>query len=302
MSFLSFSIIGYLLLSVEAVLSKALLTGRLRSWQVYVFYVGIFSAFSFLLFPFGLCWSGWESFGISFFSGLVFLGSIGFLFNALYRSSASRVYVLFGSVSTVTTLFLSDIIMGKSVATNEVIGVFILLLGGFFISFKFYKGRLFSSWKKILVAGILNGASLVILKVSYEQQNFISGYIYSRLGIVFGTLVLFSWSSFRRAINSGTSKSRKKNTGDLFGVIGTKALAGLGTITVQYAIFLGSVTIVNALVSVQYLFTFIFSTILSIFFKRIFREETFASNLFFKFIGVTLVIVGVFLVNIKFNS
>jgi drug/metabolite transporter (DMT)-like permease len=286
---------------VEAVLSKALLTGRLKSWQVYVFYVGIFSAFSFLLFPFGLAWSGWESFSASFLSGVIFLGSIGFLFCALYKSSASRVYVLFGSVSTVTTLLLSDIIVGQPATVNEFVGILILLLGGFFISFKFYKGRLFSSWKKILIAGVLNGVSLVILKVSYEQQNFISGYIYSRLGIVFGTLVLFGWPTFRQAINKGLSKGRKKKAGDLFGVIGTKALAGLGTIIVQYAIFLGNVAIVNALVSVQYLFTFILSITLSIFFKKIFREEIFASNLFFKLIGVVLVVIGVFLVNVKFD-
>lgn len=297
MNFLFFSIIGYFLLSVESVLSKALLAGRLKSWQLYVFYIGIFSAFSFLLFPLGLIWPGWKTFWISFFSGIIFLGSLGFLFSALYKSTATRVYVLFGSILTATTFLISEIIMKKPVDEGQIGGIFLLLLGGFFISYKFYKRKLFSSWKKTAIAGVLAGVSLIILKEAYDEQNFISGYIYSRTGMVAGALLLFAWPVFRRAVLKGLSNGKKKSAGDLISVVGVKALAGAGTIAIQYAVFLGSVTIVNALVSVQYLFTFLFSTVLSIYFKRIFQEELFISNFIFKFIGVGLVIAGVFLIS-----
>jgi len=188
--------------------------------------------------------------------------------------------------------------MQKPITGSEIMGIFLLLLGGFFMSFKFYKGRFFSNWKKIMIAGVLAGVSLVILKISYDGQNFISGYIYSRSGIVVGTLILFAWPAFRKTVLKEFSSGKKKNVGDLASVVGVKTLAGLGTVIVQYTVFLGSITIINALVSVQYLFTFIISTILSIHFKKIFQEELFTSNIFFKFIGVILVMSGVFLVNL----
>ncbi len=297
MSFLSFSIIGYLLLSVEAVLSKWVLTGRLKSWELYVFYVGIFSVFSFFLAPLGLEKVSGFVFWLSFISGIIFLLAMIFLFKALYVSTATRVYVLFGSITTITTFGISEIIMQIPITFWQVLGVILLLLGGFFISYKFHEKRFSRSWKKIVIAGILAGASLVMLKIAYENQNFVSGYIYSRGGIVFATLLLLVWPNFRRAVLKGLSGGKKKNAGDFFAVVGTKSLAGLGTVAVQYGVFLGSVTIVSALVSVQYLLTFIFSAFLSIRYRKIFQEELSSSNLFFKFVGVGLVIAGVIFVN-----
>jgi len=299
MSFISIAIIGYLLLSVESVLSKALLVKRLANWQIYVFYVGIFSIFSFVLFPLGLVWSGWNSFGLAFLSGLIFLGAISFLFKALRDSTASRVYTLFGSFTAITTFLFSEMIFLKDLNIRNSCGIILLLVGGFFIAYKFYKKRFFRNWKKIVIAGFLSGVSLIILKLSFENQNFISGYIYSRMGIVAGTIGLLTFPFFRKNILKQFKKRKtKEKLLDFTATVGIKILAGLGTIIVTYAIFLGNITVVNSLASIQYLFTFIFSIILSIHFKLIFQEELTKADLLSKLIGVVLVIVGIILVSI----
>lgn len=298
MNFILVAIGGYFLLSLEAVASKFLLTGKIKSWQTYVFYVGIFSAFSFFLLPFG-----YEKVSLFLFFQLIFSGillglTLVFLFRALIKSAASRVYVLFGIVATLTTLIL-NFIEGKNFFLTEFFGILVLMIGGFFISFKFYKGRFFSDYKKIILAGILSGCSLVILKQGFDQTTFVNGYVFSRIGMVLVALFLILIPSFRRAIKEGNKKKKNRvKVFDFLAVLGTKTMAGMGSILISYAIFLGSVTVVNALVSVQYLFTFFLATILAFYFKKEMQEKIFAKNLLYKALGIALVIFGVVLLSV----
>ena len=97
---------GYTLLAVEAVMSKYILAARMKSWPLYTFYVGIFSVFSLGFAPFGLKWYRNHSVSHLFSFGNPDVSlSLAFLFRALVRSSAPRVYILFGAASTIVTRF-----------------------------------------------------------------------------------------------------------------------------------------------------------------------------------------------------
>ncbi len=292
MNFILVAISGYFLLALEAVASKFLLTGRIKSWQAYVFYVGIFSAFSFLLFPFAKIGIDAFAFIQLVFSGVLLALALIFLFQSLINSAASRVYVLFGAITTLSTLILS-FLQGQVIEIFQLAGIVALMLGGFCISFKFYKKRFFSSYKKIILAGILSGCSWVVLKQGFQGAEFISGYIFSRMGIVLVALFLMLAPSFRQAVQKKIKKKDKANAFNFLGVLGAKTIAGLGSILISYAIFLGSVTTVNALVSVQYLFTFFLATVLAFYFKKEMQEKIFLKNLIYKGLGVALIILGV---------
>ncbi|MFA6285726.1 MAG: hypothetical protein WC643_04360, partial [Parcubacteria group bacterium] len=67
-----FALGGYALLAGEAVLSKFLITARLKNWQLYTFYVGIFSSVVIVFTPFGFEWRGPEAFLAAIFSGVLF--------------------------------------------------------------------------------------------------------------------------------------------------------------------------------------------------------------------------------------
>src|SRR4030042_1891114 len=137
---------------------------------------------------------------------------------------------------------------------------FFLLLGGTIISFKFYAGRFFSHWRGASLAGILAAFSMILLKYGYNHQAFVSGYVLSRGGILFGALASLLIPEFRKAILEGLRKRKKKeNIENLSGTIIAKGTAGLGTLLVNYSIALGSVAIISSLVSVQYLLTFVFA-------------------------------------------
>lgn len=299
MSFISIAIIGYSLLAVEGVLSKYLLTGKIKSWQVYLFYVGMLSLFGLVFIPFGLAWWGMNVFVFSLLSGLSLFVSLAFLFQALQVSAVSRVYVLYGAITTITTFILANVFFMEELTIKEIIGIVFLLIGGFFISFKFYKRRFFSSYKKIILAGVLAGISFVLLKNVYDNSNFVSGYVYSRLGIFLGTLIFLAIPIFRKEIfKKRISQKKEKKLGNFFGVVLAKAIAGAGVILISYSISIGSVTIVNALNSVQYLLTFFLATILAVFLKNVIKERLTFSNVVFKLIGVFFISLGVFLVSI----
>ena len=193
--------LGYTLLAVESVMSKYILAARMKSWPLYSFYVGIFSVFSLGFAPFGLKWFGVIPFLISFLSGIIFFLSLAFLFRSLLRSSASRVYILFGATSTIVTTLLAKLVLGDSFSSRETIGIFFLLLGGVIISYKFYAGRFFSHWRGAALAGILAAFSMILLKYGYNHQAFVSGYIISRGGILFAALGSLLIPDFRYAVS-----------------------------------------------------------------------------------------------------
>jgi len=300
MSWITITILGYSLLAVEAVMSKYILAARMKSWPLYTFYVGIFSVFSLGFAPFGLKWFGLIPFLISFLSGILFFLSLAFLFRSLLRSSASRVYILFGATSTIATTILAKIILGDSFSAREIGGIILLLAGGAIISYKFYAGRFFSHWRGTVVAGLLTAFSMIFLKYGYNHQAFVSGYILSRGGMFFAALAALLIPDFRSSVLENLRKrKRRENIENLAGTIVAKTTAGLGTLFVNYSIALGSVAIVSSFVSVQYLLTFIFALILSFYLKNIFIERFSTLNVLAKMAGILAVALGTLLVIFK---
>ena len=74
-----------------------------------------------------------------------------------------------------------------------------------------------------------------------------------------------------------------------------KILAVASLLLIQYAIFLGSVTIVNALAGVQYAFLLILVGVMSKFFPKRFREEYSRAEIIQEIISVLVISVGLIL-------
>lgn len=300
MDWILLSVLAYFFLAIESVANKFLITGKVKSWRLYLFYIGLLSFFSLILAPFGFAWPGWKIFLAAVISGVIFFGYLMLLFSSLKNSSATRVFILVGAGSTLVTFILSRLFLGEQLETRDIMGVIFLLVGGYFISYKFYKRRFFSHWKSSFLAGMVMGLSLVILKWAFDAfagHNFITVYLSSRVGIVLATGAMIFLPSFRKKIFFLLKKRKKKKQASQFGaIILVKSLAGGAALIINWSIQEGSVTIVNALASVQYLFVFILSMILGVYFKDVLQEKLEARNTAYKAIGSALVVVGIFLV------
>ncbi|MEA2007094.1 MAG: hypothetical protein U9O20_02955 [Patescibacteria group bacterium] len=297
MNWIILAILAYFLLSVESVANKFLITGKVKSWRLYLFYIGLLSLFSLLLAPFGLKWPGLQIFLVSVAAGVIFFGYLAFLFSSLKGSAASRVFVLIGAVSTLVTVILSKMLLDEQFDLQKILGMILLVIGGVLISVKFYKHKLFSGWKKATIAGVLLAFSMIALKYAYDQQNFVSTYVYSRFGITGMTVILLFVPSYRRRVFSLLRKKDKSKQASNFGaVVSVKALAGVATAIREYSISIGSVAIVSALSSVQYLFVFVISMIMAFHYRNAFKENTDKKTVFYKAVGVMSVVMGVLLV------
>ena len=307
MSWILIAVAGYFLLAIEAVISKGLLTGRIKNWQSYSVYVGLLSAVGFLVALGGifdekwrLLWTDWGTFVVAIFSGVIFFIGLIFLYRSLQFSAASRVYVLYGAVVTAASYLLGGFLINERHDLVDLFGIILLLIGGVMISYKFYKNKFFSTYKYVIVSGILIAFSLVFLKHVYDVQNFVSGYVYSRLGMFLAALIFLILPLPEKNVHFShekTKRTKKEHGLDALAILCAKTIAGLGTILTYYAISLGSVTIVNALVSVQYLFTFLLVIILGFYFHSL-KENLGFKNIIFKSLGVLVVILGVALISI----
>jgi drug/metabolite transporter (DMT)-like permease len=297
-NWLLISTVGYLLLAIEAIITKILLSNKVKSWQLYSFYVGLLSLNGVLFAPFGLKWFGGMLFLESLLTGTIFFLALVFLYKSLEKSSASRVFILYGSVVTVASFFWEYLLLGQLFSKADLMAVLLLILGGFLVSFKFYKNRMFSDYKTVIFSGFLMALALVMMKDIFTQQNFITGYVFSRFGVFLSALSLMLYPKFRRVVKASLKNKSKKDNQKNFGfILGAKIVSGTGTILINYAISLGSVTIINALVSVQYSFVFIFIVLLGFLNRKMIQEKVTTKNIIFKTAGLILVIMGIFLIH-----
>jgi drug/metabolite transporter (DMT)-like permease len=302
MDWIVISVLAYLLLAVESVANKFLIVGKVKSWRLYLFYIGLLSLISLVLIPWGFVWPSWKVSAGAILSGIFFFAYLAVLFSSLKKWTASRVFVLMGAVNTLSILILALVFLGETFTFYDLVGIMCLIGGSFFISYRYDKLRLFQGYKWAILAGILSAISFAILKLAYDAHavsghNFVGVYIFSRFGITGMTLLLLLWPNYRQRVFSLLKKGKSKEQAENFGwVLLIKVLSGVAAVMVNYTVAVGSVTIVNALSAVQYLFIFFLSIILGYYFKSALEENLDRKNIFYKTVGAALVVAGIILV------
>jgi len=188
----------------------------------------------------------------------------------------------------------------------RILGIGLLLIGGLIISFEFplhlKQKKFFQGLYPSLIAGILIGIAFSAFSYFYDRERaFISVFIWTRLGLVAGALSLLIFTSWRKIIlnslrNFQQDKKEKIKTSNLF--VGNKVLGGAGSILVNYAISLGSVTAVNALISIQYVFIFLIGIVFAKAFPHFFEEKHDRISILQKLVAISLVGLGLVLIAI----
>ena len=308
MNWILVALFAYFLVGLEVILDKFLLTSKKVSHPaVYAFYSGLLSSFALVLIPFGVKFIPLGLAAKYIFFGFIFVYGILCLFFAINKSEASRVIPVVGAIVPIVTYLISHFFSLEYLKAHQILGIVILVSGGLLISFdlpiRLNKKKFFLGFFPSVLAGILLGVSLAGLKHFYVQEGaFINVFMWSRLGLVIGAISLLVNPDWRKIIfhSSGNFKNPKKEnikTGLLFVV--NKGLGGAGSILTNYAVALGSVTIVSAMVSVEYVFIFLMSLVFSVRFPRIFQEEGSFWDVVQKIAAILIIAAGLILVSIK---
>lgn len=289
------ALVGYLLLAITFVLDKRVLSKEVPNSVVYTFYSTVFLLLTLLLYPFGATllstptdWLWAISSGVSF--GL----ALWTIFIALMKGEASHINPFNGAIITIATYGIASVLLGETLTQVQLVGVGILVVATLLLSFEITKeGRVFHmGYLWAAISGVLFGFSHVAAKIIYESYPFITGLVWTRASIgLVGLALLLSpavWKSFRP--QKKRKKGQAKNTILLVGTAKTLGIAS--ALVLQYAMFLGSVTLVNALSGMQYVFMFIIIFTLTKIAPKLFSEFFTKQELVVQIVALVLVSIG----------
>lgn len=293
---------GYGATALSGIADKFLVSGRIEKPAVYVLILTLFSLTSFALAPFGLHLLPPAGMAIFLVSGVLFAWSLLFLFTAFRTGEVSRILPLVGIFSAIITLFPSivRIVVSGEIPVFGLLSFALLLVGVVLLSLSGSGGCWYSQCEVRLafLSGLFLAGFYLLIKVGEGSgANFVSGLIWSRLGVFLGGLSLCIIPVYRRDMVAFLSQeifvrrdaslssvdarlksadAQRRRTGSvptwlLF--ISGKTLGGIGAILIIFATYRGPVSLVQALVGVQFVFVFLLALILSKRFPDIFSER-----------------------------
>ncbi len=293
MNWLIFAILGYFFVALNTLIDKYFL-GSQSSLKpaAYAFYVGVSSIFAFVLAPFGFDYPGLSQVIVSFFSGALFILALLTFYTALKKYEVTRTIAVIGVFIPIFTLLLSHQFLGENLANKQIFAFVSLIFGGFFMALEKGSQRysVHGFWLNAL-AGFLFAASAVLLKFVFLHQSFVNGLVWSRLGAVIFALIFLLSKNKRQEILHPNVKIEKKNW--VWFVL-NQGFAALGFILVGYGVSLASVSLINALQSLQNAFLLILVVILSQKFGGQFKEHLKKHALHEKTLAIILIALGLY--------
>ncbi|MDO8514340.1 MAG: hypothetical protein Q7S50_02230 [bacterium] len=254
---------------------------------VYAFYVSLLSGVVIVLLPFGLVSvPSLLILELSLVSAASFITSLLLLYSALRAGHASDVMPVVAAFSALASFTLAFLWLSEHLPGFFLASVALFILGTFLISrFRFTKHQLVL----VVSAGLLFGFSAFLIKVMFVHASFWDGFFWSRMANVTGALLLLVWPGNWKAIMHGT---RSSSHGTKWLIIGNKALAGIAGAVTFFAIGIGSVTVVNAMGGLQFVFLPVLAFLFAHQFPNVLRGEVFHSGISHKLLGVVCIVLG----------
>jgi len=287
---LTFAVLAQLLNALIVLIDKHIVTKTAVSNPVvYTFYVGLLSGAVLPIASLGIVHAP-DSYTIilSVLMGVSFIFSIIFLYSALKIAATTDIVPWLVAISTVATFLLGSFFLMENLPQTFVPALLFFVMSMFFVGhFRFNMKSFFF----IACSGILFALSGVLLKILFSHTSFIDGFFWSRMGNVFAASLLFLLPSCRQGVLKST-KNMTQSAGFL--IVLNRVLGGLAFLLVVYAINLGSVSMVNALSSLQFLFVFVLIFLMRKIMPAQFEHEFRPGHVAHKILSMFFILVGFF--------
>lgn len=292
------AIIAYSLFAINGVIDKFLLSKAVRSPAVYAFFIGITGPMTFVLVPLTFIpqlhmkftFLSWTDLLIAIAAGASFVGALYYLYKATQQTSVSRILPIEGGLVPVFTLIFAYVILGERLLQTQLIAFAFLVVGAVIVSLRHDKtGWHAKAFTNAVIAALLFALSFVLTKYTFDNSNFISGLIWTRVGFFVVSMGFLLNPSVRKGIKEvpkGTTKGNK------YLYLGARISGSLSGFLQNYAISLGSVTIVNAMQGTQYALVLIGTVLLSKYYPNILKEKVTRQILALKILAIVLIATG----------
>lgn len=307
MSWVLVALLAYFLLAVANIGDKFLVDNVLKSSKAYAFVVCFLGLIVFAAAPWLLEWPGTNLFFLNLLNGFLFALALWMLYEALIRDEASRVLVLIGGTTPIFSLIFSVIIFKEKFSLSQIVGIAVILLGVFLIAFLPRQKSLlrrFFAWLKIegkiskgglkiaVLSALFYSLYFISTKIAYQYQSFESSFLWTRVGAFIFSLFFILQKKDRQEVFKmikGNGPQKGKTLVFLNQIAGS-----LGFVLQNYAIFLGSVVLVNALQGFQYGLILVFSAILSVLYPKLLKENFSKKVIIQKSLAVIFIALGIY--------
>ncbi len=253
-SWIALAAVAQFLTAVTVLVDKHIVTRPTSMGKpiVYTFYVSLLSGFVIVIAPFGYVGMVPANvLALSLLNAAAFVCAIYFLYAALRHARASDAAPVIGAVSAISTVVLAGIWIADDFALTHLPALGLLVAGTAVIShFHFTHHAL----RATLLSGFFFGAAAFTAKLVFLEVSFIDGFFWTRSMNVVIALAFLAVPAVRAAILHG-GRSASGGTKSL--VLGNKIIGGVAGVLTAFAISLGSVSIVNALGGLQFVFLFV---------------------------------------------
>ncbi len=302
MTWIFFALLAYLFLAIANLFDKFLVDNVLTSSKAYVFIACLLGGVVILGAPWFLEWPGVYWLVVNLLTGAIFAVALWLLYEALRRGEVSQTIVFIGGLTPVFSIILSILFFKERYLPLEWIGIITLLIGIFIIALlpvkrhvlsrviaklKFTQEVKRSSLLFALFSALAYAIYFVATKYAYSAQPFASTFIWDRLGAALFVLIFLIKKKDRKKIMSAFQKPNHNKHKLL--VVFNQILGSVGFILQNYAIFLGSVALVNAFQGVQYAFLLLVSSFLAVLSPKLLKE-TFSWKIFLQKLAAILII------------
>lgn len=259
MTWLLIVIVAYIFSALVFIIDKYIISRPMPHPVVYAFYVGVLGIVVLVLLPFGFVMPSGSETLWSLLAGAVQVAASILLYRVLNKGEVSRMVPFIGAVTAVFVLILSSFLTKEFLTSKQIIAFSLLVFGCFIIGFK---------KKEFLGKGILGPAIIsaflfalywVITKYIFLGTSFISGLIWVRVGVGLMALTILFSKKNRELIFKKTKEVKLKTTG--FFILG-RVLSAIGGLLFYWAVFLGSVSLINSLQGLQYVFILFLAVLL----------------------------------------
>ena len=277
-----------LITACTVLIDRYVLVSRVSAGKpiVYTFYVNILSALVLVLLPFGVEAPSLHLLALSLLVAATFTSALYLFYGALKSGYASDAAPVAGAVAAIATSFFGFFILSTDLPVSLVPAFALFVIGTFLISrFRLSLGPL----SRVFLAGLFFGVSAVLLKLVFEETSFLNGFFWSRMGNVVLALSLLLVPANREAILHSVKKSR---TSTKWIIVGNKMLSGVASIMTALAISLGSVSIVQAMVGLQFAFLFGLVYVASYIAPHVFSAEVHREEFRHKLYGTLCIVFG----------
>ncbi len=287
--------LSYLCFAVSSLGDKVVLDGP-QNAKSYVFFVGLLNVFAIFLLPF-----------INFqtprlpivlliaLDTIVFILGMYFGFEAVEDFEVSKVSATLGALQPILIFFISWAIFGcQELSKSAVFAFLLLIIGSMLISFD-KRPQLTSRYLKLIFfSAFFYALDYVLLKLIYTNAHFLSAFVFKSLMLFVFVWIFMIKKENRKIIFAAKRKSKK---GLMLRIIflATQTIGAAANILQSFAISLVPIAflpIANSLKGLQFVFLFLLTALISVFFPKILKEGLSRRALARKLASIFIIVIG----------